>query len=115
MDWLSVNKRFLDFALPVIDKAPLVRAIIGAILVFFLPGFAWTLVFFKELQLLERAALSFGLSMALVTLGILFTNIVFHIRITGLNSLLTITIITLIPLAIYYAGKRIHRKRAGAD
>ena len=115
MDWLSAIKGFLDFTLPIIDKAPLVRAIIGTLLLFFLPGFAWTLVFSKELQLTERVALSFGLSIALVTLSLLFTNIVLHIRITGLNSLLTIIVITVIPLAIYYAGRYRSKKRNLAD
>jgi len=106
MDWLSPIKEFFDFALPVIDKVPVVRAIIGTLLVFFLPGFAWTLVFFKEFQFLERLVFSFALSIVFVTLTIIFTNVVFHIRITGLNSLLTIIIITVIPLAIFHIGKR---------
>ena len=111
MDWLSPVKEFFEFTLPVIDKAPAVRAIIGILLVFFLPGFAWTLVFFKEFQFLERLVFSFALSIVLVILTIIFTNFVFHIRITGLNSLLTIIVITVIPLAIYYAGKRLSAKR----
>ena len=111
MDWLSPIKGFFDFALPIIDKVPVVRAIIGTLLVFFLPGFAWTLVLFKDFQFLERLVFSFALSIVLVTLTIIFTNIVFHIRITGLNSLLTIIIITAIPLAIYYTGKRRSGKR----
>src|SRR3989304_3933186 len=105
MDWLSPIKGFFDFALPVIDRVPVVRAIIGTLLVFFLPGFAWTLVVFKQLQFLERLVFSFALSIVLVTLTIIFANIVFHTQITGLNSLLTIIIITVIPLAIYYTGK----------
>ena len=115
MDWLSNAVRgFFAFALPIIDKAPVVRAIIGSLLVFFIPGFAWTLVFFKkDLTNIERVALSFGLSIALVTLSILFTNIVFHIRITGINSLLTIIVITIIPLAIYYIAKYSSKKRTG--
>ena len=115
MDWVSPIKDFFNLALPILDKVPFVRAIIGTILVFFLPGFASTLVFFRELHLLERVALSIGLSIALVTLSVLFTNIVFHIRITGLNALLTIIIITVIPLAIYYTGKYLSEKRNRAD
>jgi len=115
MDFLSGIKGFFDFALPIIDKVPLIiRAIIGSLLVFFCPGFAWTLIFFKELQYIERLVLSFGLSIALVTLSILFTNIVLHIRITGLNSLLTIIVITVIPLSIYYASNYLYRKRPRA-
>ena len=114
MDWLSPIRELFEFALPVLDRVPIIRAIMGFILVFFLPGFAWTLIFFKQINHIERIALSFGLSIALVTLSILFLNIVFGVRITGLNSLLTIIIITTIPLAIYYTNKRIRRKREEA-
>ena len=97
--------------IPFAERLPVIRAILGVILVFLVPGFAWTLVFFREIQFLERLVFSFALSIALVTLSIIFTNIVFHIRITGLNSLLTIIIITAIPLAIYYIGNYLSRKK----
>ena len=112
MEGLSAIKELFEFALPIIDKVPAVRAIVASLLVFFLPGFAWTLVLFRQLQFLERLVLSFALSVALVTLSIVFTNIVFHIRITGLNSLLTIIVITIIPLAVYYTGNYLSRKRS---
>ncbi len=111
MDWLSAAvKGLLGFALPMVDKVPGVRAIIGTLLVCFIPGFAWTFVLFKELTHLERVALSFGLSIALVTLSILFANIVLHIRVTGLNSLLTIIFITVIPLTIFYTRKYLNQR-----
>ena len=78
------------------------RAILGIALMFFLPGFAWTLVFFRRINRLERFVLSVGLSIAIVTLSILALNIVVGIRITGFNSLLIIITVTVIPLAIYY-------------
>ncbi len=100
MDWLSP---FTEF----IEGLPIIRAILGVILVFFLPGFAWTLVFFrgKQINVIERIALSFGLSIAVVTLSILFLNIVVGIRVTGLNSVLIIIAITVIPIVIYYLSK----------
>ena len=48
------------------ESVPVIRGIIGFILVLFIPGFAWTLVFFKQLNVIERIALSFGLSIAVV-------------------------------------------------
>lgn len=78
------------------------RAILGIVLMFFLPGFAWTLVFFRQITLLERFVLSVGLSIAIVTLSILALNIVVGIRITGFNSLLIIITVTVIPLVLYY-------------
>jgi uncharacterized membrane protein len=110
MSLFSGSQGFLDFTLPIIDKIPMIRAIIATLLVFILPGFTWTLIFFKKLNLLEKVALSFGLSIALVTLSILFANIVLHIKITGLNSLLTIIVITVAPLGFYYLKKPFTRK-----
>ncbi len=111
MDWLSPVKSFFDFTIPIIDNVPVIRAILGFVLVFFLPGFAWTLVIFKKVNYIERIALSFGLSIALVTLSVLLANVIFNIRITGLNSFLTIIIITVVPLVIYYIN-RIRRKKS---
>ena len=54
---------------------------------------------------MERVALSIGLSIALVTLSVLFSNMVFKIPITGFNSLLIIIVITIVPLAIHYSNK----------
>ncbi len=78
------------------------RAILGIVLMFFLPGFAWTLVFFRQITRLERFVLSVGLSIAIVTLSILALNVLVGIRITGFNSLLIIITVTVIPLVFYY-------------
>ncbi len=110
MDWLSPIKQIFEFALPFLDKVPAIRAILGFILVFFLPGFAWTLIFFKQVNIIERIALSFGLSIAVVTLSILVLNVLIGVRITGLNSLLIIIIITIIPLTFYYLKRFVKGK-----
>jgi len=81
------------------------RALLGIILVFFLPGFAWTLVFFRGINILERVILSIGLSIAIVTLSILVLHKVAGITVTGLNSVLIITMVTIIPLALYYLNR----------
>ena len=85
-----------------LQSLSLLRAIVGFILVFLLPGFAWSLVFFPRVNILERVALSFGLSIAIVTLSIIVLNVLLGMRITVVNSLLTIVVIVIIPLAIYY-------------
>ncbi|MFC2033251.1 DUF1616 domain-containing protein [Chloroflexota bacterium] len=99
--------RIFGFIFPFMESVPSVRAIAGFILFFFLPGFAWTLVLFKQLNIIERIALSVGLSIAIVTLAILVAHILLGVRITGLNSLLIIIIIIIIPLAIYYLKRLI--------
>ena len=99
--------QLLDTIIPFAERLPVIRAILGFILVFFLPGFAWTLFFFSRVNIIERIALSFGLSIALVTLSIIVLNILLGIRVTGFNSLLIIIVITFIPLAVYYLKRLI--------
>ena len=110
MDWLSPIRQIFEFALPFLERVPAIRALLGFILVFFLPGFAWTLVFFRQINLIERIALSFGLSIAVVTLSILALNVLLGISITGLNSLLIIILVTIIPVVFYYLKRLIKRK-----
>jgi len=109
MDWLSPIRQLFDFGLPFLESVPAIRAILGFTLVFFLPGFAWTLVFFRQISALERVVLAFGLSIALVTLSILTLNRLFGISITGLNSVLIIIVITVIPVVIYYTRRLLRR------
>ncbi len=116
MNWLSPIKEIFGFALPFFEHFPAIRAIVGFILVFFLPGFAWTLVFFngKQINVIERVALSFGLSIAVVTISVLVLNKLMGIRITGSNSALIIILVTIIPVAFYYLGGLIRRRRGKA-
>jgi len=88
------------------------RAVLAIILVFFAPGFAWTLVLFRKLELPERLALSVGLSIALVTLSILGLNAIFKVPVSGLNALVTILLITFIPLVWYGLLRFLRRKGA---
>jgi len=83
------------------DPLSLIRMIFGSIFVLFIPGFAWTFAFFSkdEIDIIERIALSFGLSIALVPLTVFYLNYLLHIRITAINSFAIIMIITLIPFA----------------
>jgi len=105
MDWLLPIKQIFEFFLPLLNELAILRALLGFILVFFLPGFAWTFVFFKQLEIVERIALSFGLSIALVPLSITALNVLFKMRISGFNSLLVIGVLTILPVAIYYLRK----------
>jgi len=86
----------------------ILRIIAGSFFVLFIPGFAWTFVFFgkDEIDVIERIALSFGLSIALVPLIIFYLNYLLGVRITLINSCVTILLIALIPVAFYFAKKR---------
>ncbi|RLI94607.1 MAG: hypothetical protein DRO92_02760 [Candidatus Altiarchaeales archaeon] len=78
----------------------IIRIIIGLILVLFLPGFALTFALFpkdridREIDMLERIALSIGLSISVVVLSILILNSLFGISINLITSLLTILLLT---------------------
>jgi uncharacterized membrane protein len=79
----------------------IIRAILGSVLVFFVPGFAWTLVFFRKINILERIALAISLSIALITLATVVLNVIFDVKINMLNALITIIVLTVIPGGIY--------------
>ncbi len=114
MDWLAGIREIIGSAVPFLDSLPAIRGALGFILVFLLPGFAWTLVFFsgRQINIVERLALSFGLSIAAVTLSILALNKLIGVRITGFNAVLIILAITIIPVVIYYL-KKIIKRRSG--
>jgi len=110
MDFLSPLRELFEFAFPFFERLPIVRALLGFIFVFFLPGFAWTLVFFKQINIIERIVLSFGLSIAMVTLSLLLLNRLVGIKITWFSSILVIVAITIIPVAFYYLNRLIRRR-----
>jgi uncharacterized membrane protein len=101
MDFGHLGDTFLSF----LDKIPVLRAILGVIIVFFVPGFAWTLALFHKIKTIERIGLSIGLSVAITTLSILVLNLVFGLTISGTNALITIAVMTIIPLGIYLARR----------
>jgi uncharacterized membrane protein len=107
--------RLWDTFLPFLDKVPAIRGIIGVIIVFFVPGFAWSLALFRSIKVVERIGISIGISIATVTLSVLALNLFFDINITGTNALVTIAIITIIPLGIYLARRYIKRKTEAVD
>jgi len=114
MDWLGPIGEVAAFAFPFLERLPVIRAILGFVLVFFLPGFAWTLVLFRQIAPVERVLLSLALSIAVVTLSLFVINMLFGMRIGGLNAVIVIIVITVIPIAVYYLTRRM-RKREKDD
>ena len=114
MDWLSPIRELFGFAFPLLERLPVIRAIIGFILVFFLLGFAWTLVFFRQINIVERVTLSLALSVVVVTLSLLVLNMLIGVKITGLNSVLVIVVVTILPILTYYLYRFIRRRRGSA-
>ena len=70
----------------------ILRVIFGSMFVLFLPGFVWSYVFFEKGKIdeIERIALSFGLSIALVPLTVFWLNWIFKVKINLVNTSLVI-------------------------
>ena len=84
------------------DIVGALRLVFGTVFVLFLPGFSWSYIFFNrdEIDLIERIALSFGLSIAIVPLSVFWLNYLFGFRITLINVTMVILILMLIPASI---------------
>jgi hypothetical protein len=94
------------------------RIVFGSIYVLFLPGFILTFIFFPKtrpfednekekgsIDWIERIALSFALSIAIVPLAVFYLNLI-GLKINLLNSFLTILGIIIISSVILYLKNR---------
>ena len=98
------------------------RVVFGSVYVLFLPGFIISFIFFPKtkkfdeeknvkeesgaIDWIERIALSFALSIAIVPLAVFYLNLI-GLKINVLNSSLTILGIIVISLGIFYwKGKK---------
>ena len=79
----------------------IIRIVFGSVYVLFLPGLAMTFAFFKnrEIDVIERIALSFALSIAVVPLLVFYFNLI-GMKINVLNTGLVIAFIILLNLAV---------------
>ena len=86
------------------------RIVFGSVFVLFIPGFVLTFVFFPynlekdSIDWLERVALSFALSIAVVPLAVFYFNLV-GVKINVLNSSLIILGIIFIGIILIYIRK----------
>ena len=107
--------QLIDSVFGFFGSVPAIRAILGVLLVFFLPGFAWTYVLFRRVNIIERLVLSIGLSIVLVTLSLIVLHVLFGMSITGNNALLTIIVITIIAVAVILLKRWRRRQKAQDD
>jgi len=77
------------------------RAVFGLVYVLFLPGYVVVRLFYNEVGWIEKLAMSFGLSIALVILSVMITNMVFKIPITPLSNFLVLLAVMIITFLIY--------------
>ncbi|MCD4759901.1 DUF1616 domain-containing protein [archaeon] len=75
------------------------RITLGTPYVLFLPGYIISFIFFKKIDIIERIALSFALSIAIVPLIIFYLNLL-GMKINLLTSILTIAGIIIIAILI---------------
>ena len=97
-------------------EVSLIKVILGSIYVLFLPGCIWSYVFFRkdEIDIIERIALSFGLSIALVPITVFWANYFLGIKINLINVsaiILLIIVLGLVSIKI----KAMSKKGSGAD
>lgn len=73
-----------------------IQVFAGSLLVLFVPGLAWTYALFgdKEIDLIERIALSLGLSLAMVPLSLFYLYNLLGMRINLTNSVSVILLLT---------------------
>ena len=90
------------------------RIFFGSVFILFVPGFAWSYVFFarKNIDWIERVALSFGLSIVLVPLTVFWLNWLFQVKMILLNTSLVVCGLTVIPVAYVLIRKSSWGKNA---
>ncbi|MBU0907116.1 MAG: DUF1616 domain-containing protein [Nanoarchaeota archaeon] len=90
------------------------RVVFGSVYVLFLPGFVWSFVFFparaglgeggRRIDIIERIALSFALSIAIVPLAVFYLNLV-GLKISVLSSFFVVLVLILIGAgAVWWKG-----------
>ncbi len=79
------------------------RAIVGGLFLFLIPGLAWNLLIFEKekMDALELVALSIALSISISTLSIFFLNSMLGVRITLVNAGIILFALTVIPVFIW--------------
>ncbi len=89
------------------EMLEIIRALVALPLVLIVPGYAWSRVLFREGELdgIERAVLSIGLSVSIVPLAIFFLNRA-GMPITALSSFATIVALTILALVVERVMKR---------
>lgn len=87
------------------------RIVFGSFFVLFLPGFFIVELFFQEVDIIEKIALSFALSIAIVPLTVFYLNLI-GIKINTLNSVLTIIGVIIISFIVRFIIDKIKSKIA---
>ena len=101
--WLGVQESF--------------RIVFGSVYILFLPGLVLTFAFFrdKEIDIIERIALSFALSIAVVPLLVFYLNLI-GMRIDVINVVLVVAIVILGGIgAIFWKKEKTEKSLTEVD
>jgi uncharacterized membrane protein len=92
------------------------RIFLGTVFVLFVPGLAWSYVFFarKKIDWIERVALSFGLSIALVPIAVFWLSWLFQMKVNLLSISATVVGLTVLAM-VYLFTRRSTRARNAAS
>lgn len=92
----------------------IMKIFLGALFVLLVPGLAWSYIFFtrKDIDWVERFALSLGLSIVLVPVSFFWLNWIFDMKITLLSTTTVVSVLTIIPVACIFARKSTWVKNA---
>ncbi len=96
----------------------IIQILFGAVFVLFVPGFALSFAFFpkKEIDWIERMALSFGLSIAVVPLLVFYLNRFLGVKIDIISVSITITLLAIAgALAYFYRLGKLPAVKKHAD
>ncbi len=79
------------------------RAVLGGLFLFLIPGLAWCLLLFEKEKkdALELVALSIALSVSISTLSVFFLNSVLGVKITLINTGIILVTLTITPVFIW--------------
>lgn len=83
-----------------LPMAQSLKIVFGSVYVLFLPGLVLSYIFFKknEIDIIERIALSFALSIAVVPILVFYLNLI-GMKINALNAFLIVNFIIIVALA----------------
>ena len=93
----------VSILITVIFKYPLLtslRVVFGLIYVLFLPGYVVVKCFFEKVDWIEKLGLSLGLSVVLVVLSVMFSNMLLRIPITPISNFFVILGVIIITLLV---------------
>lgn len=94
------------------------RLVAGILFVLWVPGLAWTFLFFPTIRSMsdgreapgidwiERGAIAVAISIAIVPVTIFFLGVLLKVPLTTLSATLIVLLLSAIPLAIVYIKRR---------